>query len=213
MQSALGLLCLAVVAAQIAPDLDPTIWCKSERGGTVRCDNHEEPVNLLDDLGTYYGTDKATSDNGYTVLYDPIFAHRRQERLNFLEIGCFRGASALMWADYFPNANITCIDAHPESLEVRNVNPRINAIIANQGSEDDLRRVEAETGPLDIIIDDGSHLSDHMQLSFKTLFPGLKLGGVYIIEDLSTQNNRQYKGSGCNKPNALKFVLVCYYLL
>ena len=39
----------------------------------------------------------------------------------------------------------------------------------------------------DIIIDDGSHASYHQQLSFKTLFPTLKSGGIYSIEDLNWQ--------------------------
>ncbi len=35
-----------------------------------------------------------------------------------------------------------------------------------------------------MIIDDGSHISEHIITSFKTLFPHLKKGGLYFVEDL-----------------------------
>jgi demethylmacrocin O-methyltransferase len=39
---------------------------------------------------------------------------------------------------------------------------------------------------LDIVIDDGSHISSHVIMSFSTLFPALSDGGLYVIEDLQT---------------------------
>jgi hypothetical protein len=41
-------------------------------------------------------------------------------------------------------------------------------------------------GPPDIILDDGSLIAAHQTASFRTLFPLLKDGGLYIIEDLHT---------------------------
>ncbi len=40
---------------------------------------------------------------------------------------------------------------------------------------------------VDIIIDDASHASHHQQNAFVTLFPKLRSGGLYIIEDLRWQ--------------------------
>lgn len=39
------------------------------------------------------------------------------------------------------------------------------------------------TGPIDIVIDDASHLYGPTKRSFETLFPELRPGGLYIIED------------------------------
>jgi hypothetical protein len=43
-----------------------------------------------------------------------------------------------------------------------------------------------EIGPLDLIVDDGSHVNGDQITTFKTLFPHLNPGGYYVIEDLQT---------------------------
>ncbi len=53
-------------------------------------------------------------------------------------------------------------------------------------NEDFVRKVldlTSEQG-VDIIIDDGSHMNEHMIKSFKILFPLLNQGGYYAIEDM-----------------------------
>ena len=47
------------------------------------------------------------------------------------------------------------------------------------------RAVEGELGgdPIDLVIDDASHLLAETRTSFETLFPRLRPGGTYIIED------------------------------
>ena len=49
------------------------------------------------------------------------------------------------------------------------------------------RRVDAAFGnrPLDLVMDDASHLGPQTRASFETLFPRLRAGGLYIIEDWS----------------------------
>jgi len=49
-----------------------------------------------------------------------------------------------------------------------------------------------------IIIDDGSHINEHVITSFNTLFPYLKDGGIYIIEDLQTAYLPHYGGNAEN---------------
>lgn len=49
-----------------------------------------------------------------------------------------------------------------------------------------LDNVICEIGELDIIIDDGSHINEHIIESFKILFPKLKDGGIYAVEDTQT---------------------------
>src|SRR5262249_42029369 len=50
-------------------------------------------------------------------------------------------------------------------------------------------------GPFDIIIDDGSHIPQHVIASFQALFPLLADDGIYVIEDVQTTFWPDYGGS------------------
>ena len=55
----------------------------------------------------------------------------------------------------------------------------------DQGSPTFWREVKAKYHqPFDIIIDDGSHLDEHMWVTFLEIWPTLRPGGIYIIEDI-----------------------------
>lgn len=70
--------------------------------------------------------------------------------------------------------------------------PEVRLHYGNQGSGEDLRRVarEAGNGTFDLVIDDGSHLNEHMHLTLVTLFPLVAPGGVYVLEDLMSACKR-----------------------
>jgi hypothetical protein len=50
-------------------------------------------------------------------------------------------------------------------------------------------------GFFDIVIDDGSHVNEHIITSFQTLFPLLANNGIYVIEYLKTSYLLKYGGS------------------
>ena len=57
------------------------------------------------------------------------------------------------------------------------------------GSQDDpafLQAVVDEMGGVDVVLDDGSHVMAHIEASYRSLFPRLSVGGLYMIEDLHT---------------------------
>jgi hypothetical protein len=155
----------------------------------------------LTDLANKYKTDKGTQfgeRHGYTEAYDGLFAARRQERIRLLEIGLRHdpyyvdvdhstSPSLEMWLEYFPRAEIIGLDIEDFSGLRKN---RLTIMQGDQGSPGDLRRVAAAVGPLDIVIDDGSHASFHQQLTFVHLFPCLRPGGMYVFEDLHFQPPR-----------------------
>jgi len=123
----------------------------------------------------------------YGDRYEQYFLPLKDKPLKILEIGIggyedpFSGGDSLRaWKKYFPNAMIYGVDiVNKKALE----EDRIRTF---QGSQDDasfLKQVTAETGPLDIIIDDGSHHNAHVIKTFKLLFPALDDNGVYVVED------------------------------
>jgi hypothetical protein len=65
--------------------------------------------------------------------------------------------------------------------------------------------------PFDVLIDDGSHLWEHQITSFRYLFPFIKQGGIYILEDIDTSyRNYQetYRGmSNVSAADYLKLLL------
>ena len=46
--------------------------------------------------------------------------------------------------------------------------------------------IELSGGEFDLVIDDGSHLPSHQLVSFENLWPAVRSGGIYIVEDIET---------------------------
>jgi hypothetical protein len=72
-----------------------------------------------------------------------------------------------MWKKYFPRGSISGIDLYDKSPHAS------SRIMVFKGSQDDdvfPMDVVAQAGPFAIIIDDGSHLNQHVIKTFQTLF-------------------------------------------
>ena len=152
----------------------------------------------LRDLATVYGTDK-WCQHWYAQHYETHFALLRRKQLNVLEIGIggykhpdLGGGSLRMWRTYFPNSRIYGIDIHDKSLHDER---RIKTFRGSQTDEHFLEKVLKTIKRVDIIIDDGSHLNEHVLFTFKFLFPRLSEKGIYVIEDTQTSYWHKYGGS------------------
>jgi hypothetical protein len=138
----------------------------------------------LDALGIKFGTDKASSTHDYLSLYERFFQPIRHTAGKILEIGVYNGASLSVWEAYFPNATI--IGADIDSSTTRFAAPRVQIEIIDQSNIENLVYLGLKYGPFDAVIEDGSHLWEHQITTLKTLFPFVRNGGVYIVEDLQT---------------------------
>ena len=149
----------------------------------------------LDAIGLRFGTDKSSRHHDYLNFYEQVFARRRQEPLTLLEIGVFNGASVRAWRDYFPNARIVGADIEPMARRWRG--DRIEIEYMDQSNLEDLTRVAVKHGPFDIVIEDGSHLWEHQITTLKALYPFVRPGGLYVVEDLQTNYGdmrKDYRG-------------------
>ncbi len=149
-------------------------------------------------LARIYRTDKAIGHN-YIPHYVTHLKKYRNKRIKLLEIGVggydkpgMGGNSLRMWQNYFSQGQIYAIDIYDKSAQE---NERIKIFQGSQVDKDFLKEVLDETGPLDIIIDDGSHLNEHVIKTFEILFPVLKNGGTYVIEDTQTSYWPEMGGS------------------
>ena len=138
----------------------------------------------LAELCEKHSTDKCPRFHNYVELYDKLFAPLRHTTQRVLEIGVQEGDSLRLWEAYFPSAKIFGLDIIP-TPEVNS--RRITTMVADQGKREDLQAaLKRFGGDYDLIIDDGGHRMALQQVSFATLFPALKSGGLYVIEDMHT---------------------------
>lgn len=139
-------------------------------------------INTLTELAKKHGTDKASGEHQYTKTYDTLFQDKRQKIKKVLEIGIHKGGSLRMWAEYFPFAKIFGIDVVENKL-IQEGN--IQSFLADQGNDIQLAEVIQKIGDdIDLIIDDGSHEPADQKTSLDMFWPCLKIGGLYVIEDM-----------------------------
>lgn len=148
------------------------------------------------------GSDKVTTHN-YEVMYSMFLAPHRQSKVKLFEIGlgCDMeygpGASVKLWHDYLPNVELW--EAEYDEACVRNSTERgllknVNTVTGDQGDPMTLRKWIMQTGgDFDFIIDDGGHKNSQIFKSFIALWPSLKRGGLYFIEDLQVGRRPFYE--------------------
>lgn len=135
----------------------------------------------------------------YTPHYERHFEPLRDQRVKILEIGIggyiapdAGGASLRMWKHFFRRGLIYGLDIFDKAGLAE---PRFQPIRGDQGDPAFLDTLGTDIGPLDIVIDDGSHLSNQVITSFHALFPHVRPGGLYVVEDLQTSYWPGWDGS------------------
>jgi len=105
--------------------------------------------------------------------------------ITLLEIGILDGGSLQMWKSYFGHrARIYGIDINPDCKAHEEA--QIEIFIGDAADRSFCRQVLSQTGPLDVVIDDGGHKASQQLTAFEELYPAVRDGGVYIVEDTHT---------------------------
>lgn len=170
-------------------------------------------MKTIVELAEHFNTDKKMNNgkpaiNGlpghnYAEIYDKYLKDLKVKKM--LEIGVARGRSLMMWNRYFDyKAEIHGIDIDIKQSE----NEFIYPVHLHQGDQKDIDWLnkEFEGMEFDLIIDDGSHRMKDQQVSLKTLFPKLRSGGLYVIEDLHTSNIKEFS-SGFDSDESTLYLL------
>ncbi|CAE8636443.1 unnamed protein product [Polarella glacialis] len=153
----------------------------------------------LDELGVYMsdpvmgGADKYRELHDYLRYYEPRIQHLGMSG-SVLEIGVNRGHSLAMWSLWFPLGRVVGLDINLNALSLdklaltdrgANITGNVRVYQCDATRRLDLfRRLDPEEN-FDLIVDDGSHMAKHQLRSFELLFPLLKPGGWYMIEDVA----------------------------
>jgi SAM-dependent methyltransferase len=141
-----------------------------------------------------------TSDHQFIIcknrglVDEAIELHEANNFKRIVEIGIFKGGSIALYALLFRPELLIAIEFMPEPI------PALDSFVKNKKLEDVVKLhygvdqedratllglVEPDLGgqALDLVIDDGSHNYQKTKSSFETLFPLLRPGGMFIVED------------------------------
>jgi len=149
-----------------------------------------------------YDTDKHTAHDYIQTIYDPMFEVIKDDNVSFCEIGVYNGESMKLWSDYFTNAkHIVGVDIF-ERTPLEEVKNNLKDYDVNLHKFDSFRDTDKfekfskqYTDGFDIIIDDGHHHFESQINTFKQFSPLMNAGGVYIIEDVSLDDeDSMHKG-------------------
>ena len=130
--------------------------------------------------------DKATKHR-YYELYQQDFNKFKNDKINILEIGTFKGESTNAWLEYFSQAKIYTIDTF-ERVQAKDLpcleDNRVQWAQLDSTSANCNNHFKNQGLKFDIIIDDGLHTPEGQRLTFERLFEFLKPTGSYYIEDV-----------------------------
>lgn len=128
----------------------------------------------------------------YLDIYDHYLSRVRtqcacsDQEIKLIEVGVAEGGSLEVWREYFgPNCRVVGIDVDPQIKG--DVGEGISVLIGSQSDEGVLKEaVSLLGGSVDVVVDDGSHKGRDQIATFEYLWPKLRDGAVYIVEDLHT---------------------------
>jgi predicted O-methyltransferase YrrM len=127
-----------------------------------------------------------------TEQYLSLAAESRLD--NIFELGIDQGGSTALLALLFRPRKLVAIDIDPEPKEVltqlteasddgTRVSPHYGIDQADRRALEAILQREFGGEPLDLVVDDASHEARETTASFNILFPRLRPGGCYVIED------------------------------
>ena len=159
-------------------------------------------------------TDKVFPQHHYEGLYSKYLdSLRNNVRVNFLEIGlgcnmpAGPGHSVELWRQYFGEDILNyhvleytrCLDRWKFIVGKMHLSSSSEKWYQKIWDEDKkifwgdqadqkllLEMTKQINQPLDVVVDDGGHTMNQQITSFENLFPFVKPGGIYFIEDLET---------------------------
>ncbi len=162
---------------------------------------------------------------GLIEQYDSYFATRPAvESPRVMELGLWEGGSLALWFEHLNPSKHVAVDIAKnneseyfhEWVEKRGVRERVRTFWeVNQEDTARLRSIVATEfqGPLDFVIDDASHMYQSTKASFEALFPCLRQGGVYIIEDWAWYHWTNVAGEGYGGRNAIPLTRLIFELV
>jgi cephalosporin hydroxylase len=123
---------------------------------------------------------------------------------NIFELGMWDGGSVAFWFELFqPHKHVGLDFAQRDDspyfkryVASRALQQRIATYWGvNQADTQQLQAIARKefSGPLDLVLDDASHMYGPTKASFETLFPLLRPGGLYVVEDWAWAHWKEFQ--------------------
>jgi predicted O-methyltransferase YrrM len=142
------------------------------------------------DKGEFFIFKSRSCVERYAALIDELAPQ------HVFELGVYQGGSTLFFAELARPRRVVGIDRRP----LQEVRKRLDGYVARRGLSEVVRTFgevdqadrqrlaqivdeEFDGAALDLVVDDCSHRYEPTRASFNELFPRLRPGGVYVIED------------------------------
>jgi len=155
------------------------------------------------DLEKFYFTGHHRRTNRITSYFGPYdrhFSRFRGKDVSILEIGIANGGGLQMWKNYLGDkSRIYGIDIRPSCMFEES---QITCFLGDQQDVKFLDSVMSKIGELDMVCDDGGHSMEQQINSFIKIWPYVKPGGVYLVEDLITSYHPNNKYGSENRDNS-----------
>lgn len=140
----------------------------------------------------------------YFDIYERHLSRFINKSPTIIEIGVGGGGSLAMWANYFgTGSKIIGIDTNPDCKKYEKEN--IEIFIGSQDCKNITDSIFQKYPKIDIVIDDGSHIMNHMISSFKILYEKISVNGVYIVEDTHTCYWHEFGGGLKKEESFIEF--------
>lgn len=156
---------------------------------TQTCLTSKDWIKIFNSTGNKLQSEKIIQHN-FEYLYGIHLGPIRQQPINMLEIGLGSGMvngpgrSIILWKEYFPNATINILEFDENCAE--SFRSQVKNLYTGDQSDFNVLKQVAESGPYDLIIDDGGHSRKQQINSLIGLWPHVKPGGFFIVEDIFT---------------------------
>ncbi|WP_063709781.1 class I SAM-dependent methyltransferase [Bradyrhizobium liaoningense] len=142
------------------------------------------------------GSPRHSSDRDFIMMKGRDFLDHYTTLVNrniekVLEVGIYQGGSVIFLDKLLRPKKLSAVELSPNKIPAlekyaSESEGRVN--IYHGTSQDDAEKLKEIidrdfNGQIDLVVDDASHWYEYTKATFKTVFPHLKPGGYYFIED------------------------------
>ena len=163
-------------------------------------------INFVIDM-SWGGRRRASDSQAFTISKDEFYLQFYKDLAasfsprSILELGVLQGGSYVLLDKLFKPQRMSAVDISAEPVAplltyCASLPNRFVHFATSQSDQGALGRIVHDelAGELDLVVDDASHAYKETKASFEFLFPLLRAGGIYVIEDWSWAHAPQYQG-------------------